>query len=134
MITFEETGTIQPNYEDLEELSVFRSTSGSDLNISHLEKYIDRKYSETFKPSQTVLRLFNEENNKQYGSFSQNKPILREFITPSDVILTLCNQHPWKRDLAIQQIPASLAFCRNKWNLCGQRQDFKNLLYSILSN
>ena len=36
-ITFEETGMILPNCEDLEGVSVFRSTSGSDLNISHLE-------------------------------------------------------------------------------------------------
>ena len=28
-------------------MSVFKSTSGPDLNIIHLEKYIDWKYSET---------------------------------------------------------------------------------------
>ena len=75
-------------------MSVFSSTSGSDLNISNLEKYTDYKYSETVKPSQTKTKgccnkdincstsLFNKKNNKQYGSFSQNNPTLREFFTP----------------------------------------------------
>ena len=53
LITFEETRTIQPKCEDIEGISVFKSTSGSDLNISHFEKYIDCKYSETVRPSQT---------------------------------------------------------------------------------
>ena len=53
LITYEETRTIQSNCEDIEGMSVFKSTSGSDLNISYLEKYIDYKYSETVKHSQT---------------------------------------------------------------------------------
>ena len=51
LITFEEIGGIQPNCEDLEGMPVFKSTSGSDLNINHLEKYIDCKYSETVRRS-----------------------------------------------------------------------------------
>ena len=53
LITFEESRTIQPNCEDIEDMSVFKNTSGSDLNINHLQKYIDYKYSETVKHSQT---------------------------------------------------------------------------------
>ena len=53
LITFEESRTIQPNCEDTEDMSVFKNTSGSDLNINHLEKYIDYKYSETVKHSHT---------------------------------------------------------------------------------
>ena len=53
LTTFEETGTIQPNCEDLESMSVFKSTSESDPNISHLEKYIDWKFSQTVRPRQT---------------------------------------------------------------------------------
>ena len=52
LIIFEETGTIQLNCEDLEDVSVFKSTFESDPNISHLEKYIDWKFSETVRPSQ----------------------------------------------------------------------------------
>ena len=112
----------QPNCGDLEGMTVFRSASGSDLDIRNLEKYFDWNYRETAKSSQTKTRgrpnedincstsLFNEENNKQYGSFSQNNPILGEFITRLILILTLCNQHLWKRDLAISLIPASLVF------------------------
>ena len=97
LITFEETGTIQPNCEYLEGMSIFKSTSGFGLNMSHLEKYNVWKYSETVRPCQTKTQgccsedincstsFFNEQNNKQYGSFSQNKPTLREFFTPSDV-------------------------------------------------
>ena len=116
MTTFEETGTIQPNCEDLEDMSVFKSTSESDLNISHFEKYINWKYSKTVKPSQTKTQgcynedidcsicpsLSNEQNNKQYGWFSQNKPTLREFITLFDVDFGIVQAtHLWKRDLAI---------------------------------
>ena len=114
MTTFEETGTIQPNCEDLEDMSVFKSTSESDLNISHFEKYINWKYSETVKPSQTKTQgccnedincsssLFNEQNNKQYGWFSQNKPTLREFITLFDVDFDIVQAtYLWKRNLAI---------------------------------
>ena len=94
-------------------MTVFRSASTSDLDIRNLEKYFDWNYPETAKSSQTKARgcsnedincsrpLFNEENNKQYGSFSQNNPMLGEFITRQILILTLCNQHLWKRDLAI---------------------------------
>ena len=78
LTTFEETGTIQPNCEDLEDMSVFKSTSESDPNISHFEKYINWKYSKTVKPSQTKTQgccnedincsicssLSNEQNNK----------------------------------------------------------------------
>ena len=111
MITFEKTGTIQPNCEDLEGMSVFKSTSGSDLNISHREKYIDWKYSETVKPSQSKTQgscsedvncstsLFNEQNNKQYGSFSQNKQTLREFITPSDFDFEIAQATPLEERL-----------------------------------
>ena len=53
LITFEKTGTIQPNCEDLERMSVFKSTSESDPNISHLEKYIDWKFSETVRLNQS---------------------------------------------------------------------------------
>ena len=53
LTTFEETGTIQPNCEDLESMSVFKSTSESDPNIIHLEKYIDWKFSQTVRPRQT---------------------------------------------------------------------------------
>ena len=84
LITFEETVVIQPNCEDIEGMTVFKSTSGSDVNVSRLEKYIDCKYSETVRPSQTKTQgccsedincytsLFNDQNNKQYGSFSPN--------------------------------------------------------------
>ena len=84
LITFEEAVVIQPNCEDIESMTVFKSTSGSDLNVSRLEKYIDCKYSETVRPSQTKTQgccsedvncytsLFNDQNNKQYGLFSQN--------------------------------------------------------------
>ena len=41
LMTFEEIGTIQPNYEDLEGMSIFKSTSRLDLDISHLEKCND---------------------------------------------------------------------------------------------
>ena len=34
LITFEETGTIQPNCKDLEGMSFFKSTSGLDLDIN----------------------------------------------------------------------------------------------------
>ena len=44
LITFEETEAIQHNCEELEGMSVFKSTSGLDLNINHLEKYNDWKY------------------------------------------------------------------------------------------
>ena len=44
LITFEEIGTIQPNYEDLEGMPVFKSTSGLDLDINHLEKCNDWKF------------------------------------------------------------------------------------------
>ena len=76
LITFEETGTIQPNCEDLKGMLAFKSASGSDLNISHLEKYINFKYSENVRPSQTKTQgscsedincstsIFNEQNNK----------------------------------------------------------------------
>ena len=76
LITFEETGTTQPNCEDLKDMPAFKSTSGYDLNISHLEKYINFKYSETARPSQTKTQgccsedincstsIFNEQNNK----------------------------------------------------------------------
>ena len=106
MITFEETGTTQPNCEDLDGTSVFKSTSGSDLNISHLEKYIDWKYSKTVRPAQTKTEgccsedkncstsLFNDQNNKQYGSFPQNKPTLREHIIPSDVDFDIVQTTP----------------------------------------
>ena len=53
LVIFEEIGAIQPNYEDFEFMSVFRTTYGSYLNISHLEKHITWKYSETVKPKQT---------------------------------------------------------------------------------
>ena len=56
LITFEETVVIQPNCEDIEGMTVFKSTSGSDVNVSRLEKYIDCKYSETVRPSQTKTR------------------------------------------------------------------------------
>ena len=79
LITFEKIGTIQPNYEDLECMSVFKSTSGLDLDISHLKKCNDWKFSETVRHSQTKTQgycsedincstsLCNEQNNKQYG-------------------------------------------------------------------
>ena len=101
LITFEESRTIQPNCEGLEGTSVFKSTSESDPDISHLEKYIDWKFSETVRPSQNKTQgccsedincsrsLFNEQNNKKYGSFSQNKPTLREFITPPNADLDI---------------------------------------------
>ena len=87
-------------------MSVFKITSGSDLNISRLEKYIDRKYSATVRPSQTKTQgccsedincstsLFNDQNNKQYGSFSQNEPTLREFINPSDIDFDIAQATP----------------------------------------
>ena len=53
LVIFEEIGVIRPNFEDLEVMPVFRSTYGSYLNTSHLEKYIAWKYSETVKPNQT---------------------------------------------------------------------------------
>ena len=106
MITFEETGTTQPNCKDLDGMSVFKNTSGSDLNISHLEKYIDWKYSKTVRSAQTKTEgccsedincstsLFNDQNNKQYGSFPQNKPTLREHIIPSDVDFDILQTTP----------------------------------------
>ena len=41
LMTFEEIGTIQPNYEDFEGMSIFKSTSGLDLDISLYEKCND---------------------------------------------------------------------------------------------
>ena len=38
--------------------------------------------------------LFNEQNNKLYGSFPENKPTLREFITPSDVYFGISQTTP----------------------------------------
>ena len=81
LITFEETGTIQPNCEDLKGMPVFKSKSGSDLNISDLEKYINFKYSETVRPSQTKTQgccsedvncstsIFNEQNTNGLDRF-----------------------------------------------------------------
>ena len=37
---------------------------------------------------------FNDQNNKQHGSFSQNKPTLREFINPSDIALDIAQATP----------------------------------------
>ena len=80
-------------------MSVFKNTSGSELNTSQLAKYIACQYSETVRPSHTKTQgccsedincstsLFNEHNNKQHGSFSKNEPALREFINQSDVDL-----------------------------------------------
>lgn len=41
LITFEEIGTIYSNFEDLEGVPVFKSTSESGLSASHFEKYIE---------------------------------------------------------------------------------------------
>ena len=54
---------------------------------------------ETLAVGTYVKVLFNKQNNKQYGSFSQNKPTLREFITSSDadfdiVQATLLEERP----------------------------------------
>ena len=72
LVIFEEIGVIQPNFEDLEVMPVFRSTYGSYLNTSHLEKYIAWKYSETVKPNQTW----------QYNKFQLHRFLLQqiEFI------------------------------------------------------
>ena len=41
LMTFEEIGTIQPNYEGLEGMSIFKSTSRLDLDIGLYEKCND---------------------------------------------------------------------------------------------
>ena len=41
LITFEEIGTTYSNFEDLEGVPVFKSTSESGLSASHFEKYIE---------------------------------------------------------------------------------------------
>ena len=87
---------------------ILKGTSGFDLNIDHLEKYDDWKYSETIRPSQNKTQgccsededincstsLFNEENTKKCGSFSRNKQTLREFITSSDVAFDITQATP----------------------------------------
>ena len=140
MITFEETGTIQPNYEDLEVMSVFNSTSGHDLGISHLGKCNDWTFSETVRPSLTQIQgccgedvycstsLCNERNNKQYGSLSQNKPTLREFITPSDVEFDIAQPTPLEERPVNITNSCLTGYLLRQWNLCGRRQDLKILL------
>ena len=60
-----------------------RNTSiGSFQRLSDLVRQTQECCSEDINCSTS---LFNEQNNKKYGSFSQNKPTLRDFITPSDV-------------------------------------------------
>ena len=110
-------------------MSVFKNTSGSDLNISQLAKYIDCQYSETIRPSQTKTQgccsedincstsLFNEQNDKQHGSFSKNEPALRKFINLSDVDLELDLE--LRQHLILPQTTRKLGFiikqCKQKY-------------------
>ena len=107
--------------------------------MSHLEKYIDWKYLEIARPNQTKTQerysedincslLFNEQNSKKYGSLSQNKPILREFINPPYIDFNIAQATP------LEERPGNImnsnftGFCCNKWNLRGKRQDLIILL------
>ena len=63
LITFEEIGPIYSNCEDLEGMSVFKRTSGSD----HLEKYINWKYSETVRPTNTFKIFWDSATNAVFA-------------------------------------------------------------------
>ena len=54
-------------------LITFQSTSGSDLNISHLEKYINWKYSETVRPSQNKTQGCCSEDINCFTSLFRRK-------------------------------------------------------------
>ena len=143
MITFEETGTTQPNCEDLDGMSVFKSTSGSDLNISHLEKYIDWKYSKTVRPAQTKTEgccsedincstsLFNDQNNKQYGSFPQNKLTLREHIIPSEVDFDIVQTTPLEERPGNITNSSFTGFLLQQIEFMREEARFKNFIIDV---